>query len=902
MQPTKTEAIKRLLEAKTYPDLAALYNSGMETQVLVGQNGGHRIEGEYRGKYWVGFQNPETGEQWKSFRIPYSASKDPFYDDGPMNYDLEKYFDGVGLSGWDWKNRQSIYVGFDFDAIVGHSDKHEKKLTETELEEIKQAIFNVPWTTLRRSTSGKGLHLYIFLEDAPTENHNEHAALARAVLGLLSSITGFDFKSKVDVCGHILWILHRKMEGTNGLELLKQGETLKELPINWKDHLSVVSGKRKKTLPSFIEEKNDSDLSDNFEELCGQRNIIKLDPTHKRLLEWIRENGYSSYWDSDHNMIVTHTYFLAKAFDELGMKGVFKTISAGTEAPNDQNCFAYPMRKGSWVVRRYSKGVAEADSWHQDANGWTRCFYNREPDFYTACRTFGGQEDDKGRFVFEEAEVALQAARMLGAPFEIPPWAVTRRTYLRKSKEGKLIIEIEKADVDNGQDMKRTGFLVEKKSYLKVFSGVNVLAPSEPEIHNFDDMVRHIVSEDGHNVGWLIKSEEKWVVEPLENTKLALEAMGEDNGSVRKILGSHIFKHWTLVNRPFEPEYPGDRRWNRDSAQFLYAPNLGDRRSFSTWTSILNHCGLGLDEALASNDWAKANGVLKGGDYLKIWIASLFQMPLMQLPYLFFYGEQGVGKSLFYEALEAIITPNGVKEANNALQSTGNFNGEIAQAVICYVNEVNLSRGRGRNIDAYNKIKNWVTALRLTVHPKGKDPYMIPNTSHWIQVANDPSFCPIFPGDTRITMIRVPKLDRVIAKSELLSRLKKEASDFIGEMLTIDLPAIDNRYGLPVIETEEKLIAQAANMTPLERFLYENVFQIDGKQILFSDFKERFLEYLSPEEKMEWTAPRISKALASTQYPTGRSRQNNSVNIINASWDQNDIPGRKLVLKEGKIS
>ena len=58
----------------------------------------------------------------------------------------------------------------------------------------------IPWVTVRKSTGGNGIHLYVFLPDVPTANHTEHAALARAVLGQMSALVGFDFKAKVDAC------------------------------------------------------------------------------------------------------------------------------------------------------------------------------------------------------------------------------------------------------------------------------------------------------------------------------------------------------------------------------------------------------------------------------------------------------------------------------------------------------------------------------------------------------------------------------------------------------------------------------------------------------------------------------------------------------------------------------
>src|SRR6516165_4653110 len=160
MNPTRTQVIKSFLEQRTLPDLAALYNRNMEVQVLVAQDNGERIEDEFQGIRWQGWRGSD-GSIWKSFRIPYKANTEPEYEDKPMSFDLAQHADGIGMTGWDWVNRVSRWVAFDFDAILGHSTTHKKKLSEEELEEVQQYVREIDWVTIRKSTSGKGLHLYV---------------------------------------------------------------------------------------------------------------------------------------------------------------------------------------------------------------------------------------------------------------------------------------------------------------------------------------------------------------------------------------------------------------------------------------------------------------------------------------------------------------------------------------------------------------------------------------------------------------------------------------------------------------------------------------------------------------------------------------------------------------------
>lgn len=874
--PTKSEAIKRFLESKTHDDLSNLYSLNMECQVNVAQDGGERTDGDYKGRKWHGWTDGLT--TWKSFRIPYKANTEPEYDDGEMRFDLEAHAEGIGLTGWDWYNKESLWVAFDFDAIIGHSDKNKSKLTNAELNEIKDAAYNIPWVTIRKSTSGQGLHLYVFLEPVKTNNHCEHAALARAILGKMSASTGFDFDSKVDACGGNMWIWARKMTGTDGLSLIKQGKKLKNIPPNWRDHIKVVTGYRRKNLPHDIEKLGQGDL---FEELSGQRPIINLDDEHKRLIEYLTEIDALWWWDQDHHMLVTHTIHLKEAHEALNLKGIFETLSTGKEHGKDHNCYAFPLRKGAWSVRRYTPGVQEHESWDQDGRGWTRCYYNREPDLATAARTFGGVEDPKGGFVFRESEQAIKAARYLGVNIKVATALLSREASLKQHKDGRLIIEVERKQTDTADEM--SGWLaVNNRPWQKIFN-VQATPPIEPEMGNYDDLIRHLITETGEDYGWKIKTEGKWRSEPLQHIRVALSSLGLANKEINNILGSSVFKCWRIINRPFQPEYPGDREWNIDSAQLRFLPSKNEQRRYPTWLKILQHCGSGLDEAIKTNPWAKANGIINGADYLKCWIASIIQQPLDLLPYLFLFGPQNSGKSIFHEALSLLIT-RGYKRADASLISQAGFNAELEGAIICVIEETDL-RYRGSNNIAYNRIKDWVTSRELLIHAKGRTPYQIPNTTHWIHCSNDHQACPIFPGDTRITMSYVESLDPIdlIPKKKLITLLEKEAPDFVAELIHLEIPESNDRLNVPALTTEDKIISEELNKSPLDIFISEKCEYDEGRKIKFSDFYDKFIEWLPADEASKWRKRRVGRDIP-PRFPKGRQRKDSQFYIGNIKW------------------
>lgn len=885
-RPTKTEAIKNYLNICTHADLASLYNPNMEVQVNVGRDGGTRIDGDYKGKNWHGWT--DGIQMWKPIRIPWKAKTEPEYTDSEMTYDLAEHAEGIGMTGWDWKERLSRWVAFDFDALIGHSEKHNKKLTPEQLLELIEIVKQIPWVTLRRSTSGAGLHVYVFLEPITTANHTEHAALARAIIGKMAAITGFDFASKVDVCGGNMWVWHRKMRGTDGLTLIQAGSQLDEIPANWRDHMRVVTGQKTKAVPNFIEERN----LDVFEQLTGQRVRIPLEEPHKQLITWLYERyPGSSWWDGDHWMLVTHTTLLKEAHEELSFRGLFDTIAAGREKGNDHNAFCFPMRNGAWSVRRYTEGVAEHSSWTQDGVGYTRCFYNRMPDLNTACRVYEGIQDPAGGYIFTSAEQAQKAALQLGVDLNLPTFILGRKAKLKEHKTGQLVVEI-KQDDEGTQAMPT--WISSKSKWTKMFQP-KMSEPKEPEIVLYDDQVRHLLSATAEDVGWVINTEGSWHTENLNHVRAYLASQGHDTKETNTIVGSSIARSWTLINSPFDTEYPKDRQWNRDAAQLKYKPIQEDKLEYPHWLQLLQHCGSGLDDAIKEHEWCKENHIFTGADYLKCWVSFMFKMPYEPLPYLFFYGPQGSGKSAFHEALMLLMTC-GVARADNALINQAGFNGELEHAVLCVVEETDLRR----NMTAYNRIKDWVTSTMLPIHRKQRQPYMVRNSTHWVQTANNHLACPVFSGDTRITMTHVPELTTEIPRREFYPALEREAQHFITEILRLELPRSLERLGLPAIVTEAKTQAQYANMSFLEMFIAEKVHFRDGCQIKYSDFYDHFLAWVDPNFISQWPKTRIGRELP-PEIVKGRDRMTNQIWLCNISWEPGPAVAPKWIVKAGVL-
>ncbi len=875
----------------------------MEMQVNVAAGKGFPIDGK-RGTYGDGI------DEWFNFRVPKNAASDPSFKDYELRWPLDEHAEAIGCTGWDWAHRRSRWVGFDFDSITGHAVG--VGVTDAELERVKESAKALPWVEVRRSTGGGGLHLYVLFEDAgvPTSNHTEHAALGRAVLGLMASETGFDFDSQVDQCGGNMWIWARKMSPVNGgLSLLKAAERpllTSELPTNWKDHIEVVTRKRTKIRIDGIED----DALDPFEALASSRRIVPLDDKHKRILDALRQSGYTATWVPDYHLLQTHTCAFAQLMeeqkDELGLQGFFKTISEGKDK-GGANCFAFPVDDGGWKVYLFGRGRNEAETWEQDGQGWTTCGFNRAPNLKVASRAMGGIEDaEKGGFVFDTVEQAQLATEALGQKITVPAGMLQREVRLKAAKDGRLTVQIAMEKGDEG--MKKHGWLPNKKGDLwsQIFEIKAESKTSELSGTDFDPHLRALKSPSGESAGWVRMDDKgEWVRCNKDDARSKLLSLGHPKTEADVILGLAGAKNWKIVNLPFKPEYPGDRQWNMNSPQYAYAPVVlsDDEVPYHPhWDMVLKHCGQDLDDALKSLDWARAANIKTGADYLLHWAACMMMEPEKKLPYLFFYGDQNNGKSTYHLALALLMT-KGVAAADRALTNANDFNGELANAVLAYIEEKDIAKTAG----AYNKLKDWVTSPTLWIRKMRTDAYSQVNTLHFVQCANEREALTIKQGDTRITIFFVPALDpgQEIPEEVLMDRLREEAPHFMRTLVDLQLPPVMGRLRLPVVNTENKSRAEESSRTSLEQFIAEQTFEVPGSMILFSEFFDRFHHWMAEEDiedKDKWVAKiKVVKGLPH-KYPYGIKHSNQRF-IGNLSWEnvKPEAGAQLLIVKNGKL-
>lgn len=797
------------------PELLSRYTADMEVQINVAVDGGIPVEGKRN--TWRNEHAPDA-EPWFHIRNPKNAKDVPERRDWLLKFDLAEHVEGIGLTGWDFGCCCSRWFGFDFDSIVGHAEGVGN--SDAELEAVRRAAMDIPWLEIRKSTGGGGLHLYAICceEGIPTSNHTEHAALGRAILEKMAIAANFNFSKNVDVCGGNMWIWHRKSTQQNGgLKLLKEAFTklsLNDIPGNWRSHLTVAEGKRATQRVIGIPE----DAQDKFDQLIFGCRHVPFDSEHKRIIESLGTEGFTMIYQQDNHLVQAHTARIVTIANDtnFNIRGTFKTLSEGKN-PGAPNCFMFPLVGGGWKVYRFTPGTKESSTWDQSGY-WTHCKFNVALTLDEAALAFDGYEMSDGTYCFNRTELGLQALTSIGVELRAPSFTKERAmsvAYQNRSGR-KIVVSIAREDGDENArvqaDMKNDGWHFEgKREQSKKWVKVLTLPPAQYDLldessDRFESLIRSMKVADGVDAGWrLLDADGVWVGRDRTAATDMLAGLGVSSKDSKPMVARIQHRNWTMQNLPFQPEFPGGRVWNI-GAQLAFEATKEDRDLYHPhWDMILKQIGQGLDAAVRLDSWCLDNGVADGATYLLYWCASLFQRPSQKLPYLFIFGPEETGKSTLHRAL-GLLMSKGHVEARNALLTE--YNAELDGAILAYIEEVNLS---GKNGDVFSRLKDFVTADKITIHAKYANPYQSVSHLHWIQVSNHQEYCPIFPSDSRIVVIHAAeKLEQDLRwEDQLKPALKAQSPDFLRTLFDIRLPDGIGRLWLPVLSTEAKREAAA---------------------------------------------------------------------------------------------
>lgn len=784
---------------------ACLAAAPIEMQLNIRTDVGEPIEGTRR--------RCDGLVEFYNIRYPKDAATEPKWDNDPtMNYPPEEYAHEVGTTWFAKSGSQRL--GFDVDSVWGHKGK--RALPDDDLHAIRQALNNVPYAEVRRSTSGRGLHFYLLLKGIQVANHTEHAALARAFLGMLCHDAGLDFAPQIDCLGGNMWIWSRRATRENrGFELLKPADrtlTPDDLPPNWRDHVDVVTHKRTRVRVAGVDE-------EEFSETAGASKFA-LEEQHRQILDAYRDTGYYLGFFPDYGCYHGHTKGLEEVHKELGLKGYFKTDSPAKE-PGVPNCFFFPRPHGAFFVVRFET-TEEDVSWGRTANGKACCYFNRLMDLKTACEAVGGAWMGKDGCTCHTLAAAVRLAKMFG--YDLPQLQSDRPVNFKHEDAHTLVAETAQV---SGEAVKGWGI-----GYRKLRISFEV-EPIPPVKHDYDSVARHAVTTEKENAGWLMRTEDgNWNFEPKDTVKDRLcQSFGLSRTDATYAMGKVAANPYVLVNDPFQPEFLPDRCWNKFGAQLSLSPTYGGKHPH--FDKILKHLGTGLDESVKADPWCQRNAVVNGAHFLRFWCASMICQPKQLLPLLYFYSPQrDNGKSTLHRAL-GLLFARGYAEGTRILNEQ--FNKMLAGAVLVYLDE---ERVEGK---AAQKMKLYIEHAHVSIRLMRTDAFMFDNYTHWIACYNFTDGIPVENGDERVIMIDVPLLfddEKDDWEDVMLPALEAEASDFLGTLWTTELPPSGGRLYLPVLPTQlkEKVMAKDRDTDKPScdrKELLKRIIEIIQKQKIF---------------------------------------------------------------------
>lgn len=133
------------------------------------------------------------------------------------------------------------------------------------------------------------------------------------------------------------------------------------------------------------------------------------------------------------------------------------------------------------------------------------------------------------------------------------------------------------------------------------------------------------------------------------------------------------------------------------------------------------------------------------------WLAFIVQNPGKRVNWaMVLQGVEGDGKSFWAFLLRAVMGVSNVRMINaNVLE--GNFTGWAHGQCVVVVEEPRL---QGHNkYDVLNKIKPLITNAVIEIHPKGKDPYNVENTSNYYLPTNFRDALPLNDNDRRYCVL-----------------------------------------------------------------------------------------------------------------------------------------------------
>ena len=201
--------------------------------------------------------------------------------------------------------------------------------------------------------------------------------------------------------------------------------------------------------------------------------------------------------------------------------------------------------------------------------------------------------------------------------------------------------------------------------------------------------------------------------------------------------------------------------------------------------------------------------------YVRKWLAYVFQFPDVVHTALVLIGGQGVGKNTFVEAIGSLLGKHYV-QLNNIHELTQKFNEHLKYGVLIFANEAVW-----RNEQEFGDVKSIITDLECTIEAKGKDRIRCRNFKHVIFASNDKHPVQIDHDDRRFQVLNVASAYQNNYKffSDLLNELDNGGREaLLYDLLHENLCGFNPRI-LPDTTTAFDVKIRGANS--VEQYWYE---------------------------------------------------------------------------------
>ena len=467
-----------------------------------------------------------------------------------------------------------------------------------------------------------------------------------------------------------------------------------------------------------------------------------------------------------------HTAGLKQVHESLELKGHFETKTERGR-PGKQNCYVFLRPRGVLFVVRF-KTQDECASWGTTEKGERCCYYNSPLDLRTACEIVGGIWKGSKGATCPDYATAKRFAGLFG--YDLPSLTNDRPVNFHHENAHTIVAETEQV---KGEIVK--GWGIDYRKLMLTFE----TEPAPEAQNNYDSVARHVVTTERENAGYLMRTDGGvWNWEPKDTVKELLAAKYNLNDKeLTRAISTVAANPYTLVNEPFQPEFLAGRKWNKFGAQLAVAPDLREtsstlRHDLGAQRARTRRCGQGgplVPDAQHQDRQGIPAALVRVDD------AAPRSTPADALLLLARARQRQVQSP---SAL-GLLFNSGYLEGTRMLNEQ--FNKAMAGAVLVYLDEEKVADR------AAQKVKQYIEFGTIPIRMMRTDTFHFPNTSHWIACYNYTDGVPVEDGDERIIMIHVPLLyddEKLKWDEEMKPRLQDEKSDFLGTLMTTDLPRL----------------------------------------------------------------------------------------------------------------